>query len=108
MTQVIGKVKVENYSCSKPWVSCGGRDVELKIDINDSEHLGINVECGWDNYRAEVEIKDITATCFDGDDNELATEDIDLESLVDDIFSKYDTYEQVERAMIAAYHSDYA
>lgn len=107
MTQIIQKEKLTHYDCSKPWVSQSGTDVDLEIYIEDNL-MTIEVTLGWDNFRDEIEIIEINETYTDCDGNEISSEHIDIEHLVDEILKSKDVYGIATRAMIADYHDAHA
>mgnify|MGYP003405323023 FL=1 len=105
MAHIAEKIKLTNYSASKPFVEYGGNDVEVEVSV-EGETLNIYVRLEYDGLRDEVEIESIEAEMFDINDNLVDTSDIDLEDLVIDIFEKHNTFGEAERKMAEFYHDD--
>lgn len=105
MAHIAEKIKLTNYSASKPFIEYGGNDVEVEVSV-EGEILNIYVRLEYDGLRDEVEIESIEAEMFDINDNLVDTSDIDLEDLVIDIFEKHNTFGEAERKMAEFYHDD--
>ena len=105
MAHIAKKIKLTNYSASKPFIEYGGNDVEVEVSV-EGETLNIYVRLEYDGLRDEVEIESIEAEMFDINDNLVDTSDIDLEDLVIDIFEKHNTFGEAEQKMAEFYHDD--
>ena len=100
------KIKLTGYEATKPSVSYGGTSANFTVYINDS-YMEVGVDLGWCGKYDELEIETINAEYYDEEDNELDTSNIDLESLVIEVFEKYNTFGKIESEMEKAYHNDH-
>ena len=97
-------VQLEKYSANKPYINSTGTEVTFEVEYDD-KFMNVTVEMEWCGRRDELTIVFVQAYCEDEYEKEVDVSGIDLESLVVEVFEKYNTFGEVEMAMEESYHA---
>lgn len=101
-----GLITLSDYSDNKPYVTSNGTEVQFEVYYND-KYMNVTVEMEWCGHNDELEIKSSQSECYDEDDNIVNTPNFDMSTLIVEVFEKYNTFAEVEMAMVESYHADH-
>ena len=99
-------INLENYTANKPYVSYGGRDVSFEVEY-DGNYMEVNVEMEWCGHNDELEIASIHAECYDENEELVDVTNLDLDTLVVEVFEANNTFGEVEMKMAESHHNDH-